>query len=91
MFLVRIPISIALGLLARKGAEQVTSTLLARVDGVPGNERPEARNLEVKLRYVLLAATIEAVAFTLTRVLADRGAQRVTLALTGASAPRSKA
>lgn len=90
MFLVRIPISIALGLLARKGAEQATTALLSRVDGVPGNERPEAKNLDVRLRYVVLAAAIEAVAFAVTKVVADRSAQRVTLALTGSTAPRPR-
>lgn len=79
----RIPISIALGMLARKGAEQLTSAMLSRVEGVPGNERPEPNDLDVKLRYALLAAAIEGIVFAVTRALADRGTQRVSLALTG--------
>ncbi|MBO9531646.1 MAG: DUF4235 domain-containing protein [Solirubrobacteraceae bacterium] len=83
MFVVRTPISIALGLLARKGAERVTSQALGRVHGVPGNETPDAKDLSVKLRWVLLAALIEAAAFSLTKTLADRGAARISTNLLG--------
>lgn len=86
MFLVRAPISVGLGLLARKGAERLNAAALGRVDGVPGKDRPEAKDLSVKLRYVLLAATIEAIVFAVTKTLADRGTEKAALALTGKSA-----
>ncbi len=89
VFLVRAPISVGLGLLARKGAEHLNAAVLGRVDGVPGNERPEAKNLQVQLRYVLLAATIEAIVFAVTKTLADRGTERAALALTGKSAHKN--
>ncbi len=89
MFLVRAPISIGLGLLARKGAERLNAAALGRVDGVPGTDRPEAKDLSVKLRYVLLAATIEAVVFAVTKALADRGTEKAALALTGKSAHKN--
>lgn len=83
MFVVRTPISIALGLLARKGAERVTASTIGRMQGVPGDERPEAKDLSVQLRWVLLAALVEAAAFTITRTLADRGAARISQNLLG--------
>jgi Protein of unknown function (DUF4235) len=83
VFVVRTPISIALGLLARKGAERVTSQTIGRMQGVPGDERPEAKDLSVQLRWVLLAALVEAAAFTLTKTLADRGAARISKNLLG--------
>lgn len=83
MFVVRTPISIALGLLARKGAERVTGAAIGRMQGVPGDERPEAKDLSVKLRWVLLAAVVEAAAFTITKTLAERGAARVSQNLLG--------
>lgn len=83
MFVVRTPISIALGLLARKGAERVTASTIGRMQGVPGDERPEAKDLSVQLRWVLLAALVEAAAFTVTKVLADRGAARISQNLLG--------
>jgi hypothetical protein len=88
VFLVRAPISVGLGLIARKGAERLNASVLGHVDGVPGNERPEAKDLGVKLRYVLLAAAVEALVFAITKTLADRGTEKVALALTGKSAHR---
>lgn len=85
MFLVRVPLSVGLGLLARKGAERLTAATLGRVDGVPGEDRPDAKDLNVKLRYVLLAAGFEAVVFAVAKALADRGTQKAALALTGKS------
>ena len=86
VFLVRFPISFGLGMLARKGAERVNAAALGRVDGRSGHDRPEAKDLAVKLRYVLAAAAIEAVVFAVTKTLADRGTEKVALALTGKSA-----
>ncbi len=86
MFLVRFPISFGLGLLARKGAEKVTGAALGRIDGVPGTDKPEPKDLHVKLRYILTAVAIEAVVFAVTKALADRGTEKVSLALLGKSA-----
>lgn len=86
MFLVRAPISLGLGMLARKGAERLNAAAIGKIDGVPGEDRPEAKNLSVQLRWVLLAAAIEAVVFAVTKTLADRGTEKVALALTGKSA-----
>lgn len=86
VFLVRVPITFGLGLLARKGAERVTGSALARMDGVPGNEKPDAADLNVKLRYILVAVAIESAVFAITKALADRGAEKAALALTGRSA-----
>lgn len=88
MFLVRAPISVGLGLIARKGAERMNASVLSHVDGVPGNERPEAKDMGVKLRYVLLAAAIEALVFAITKTLAERGTEKAALALTGKSTYR---
>ena len=85
----RVPISFGLGMLARKGAERVNAAALGHVDGVPGTDRPEAKDLSVKLRYVLLAVAIEAIVFSVTKALADRGTEKVALALTGKSAHKS--
>lgn len=85
MFLVRAPISIGLGLLARKGAERMNAAAIGRMDGVPGKDRPEAKDLSVQLRYVLLAAAIEALVFAVTKTLAERGTAKAALALTGKS------
>jgi Protein of unknown function (DUF4235) len=89
VFVVRAPISIALGLLARKGAERLTGATIHRMQGVPGDERPDAKDLSVQLRWVLLSALVEAAAFTLTKVLADRGAARISRNLLG-EAPKPK-
>ncbi|MDQ8046276.1 MAG: DUF4235 domain-containing protein [Patulibacter sp.] len=89
MFLVRIPISFGLGMVARKGAERLSAAALGRVDGVPGTDRPEAKDLTVKLRYVLLAAALEATVFAITKALADRGAERLSMTLTGKSAHKA--
>ncbi len=70
-------------MLARKGAERVTASTIGRMQGVPGDERPEAKDLSVQLRWVLLAALVEAAAFTITRTLADRGAARISRNLLG--------
>lgn len=86
MFLVRIPISFGLGLLARKGAERVTGSALQRMHGVPGNEKPDASDLDVKLRYILIAVAVESAVFAITKALADRGTEKAALALTGRSA-----
>jgi hypothetical protein len=86
VFLVRVPISFGLGMAARKGAERLNAAALGRIDGVPGTDRPEAKNLSVKLRYVLAAAVLEAVVFSVTKALADRGTEKASLALTGKSA-----
>lgn len=75
-------------MVARKGAERFSAAALGRVDGVPGTDRPEAKDLTVKLRYVLLAAALEATVFAVTKALADRGTERVSMALTGKSAHR---
>ena len=83
MFVVRTPISIALGLVARKGAERVTGSAIGHLQGVDGDERPDAKDLSVQLRWVLLAALIEAAAFTITKTLADRGAARISQNLLG--------
>ncbi|MEH3054466.1 MAG: DUF4235 domain-containing protein [Patulibacter minatonensis] len=83
MFIVRTPVSIALGLVARKGAERVTGAALGRMQGVPGDESPDAKDLSVKLRWVLLAAVVEAAAFTITKTLADRGAAKISQNLLG--------
>lgn len=88
MFLVRTPISLGLGLLARKGAERLNAVALSHVDGVPGNDRPEAKDLSVKLRYVLLAAAFEAIVFAVAKTLAERGTEKASLALTGKSSYR---
>lgn len=89
MFLVRAPISLGLGLLARKGAERLNAATLGKIDGVPGEERPEAKNLDVQLRYVVLGAIVEAVFFAVAKTLADRGTERAALALTGKSAHKN--
>jgi hypothetical protein len=81
--LVRLPISYAFGTLARAGAHRAVASTLARVDGVDGETSPEARDLSVKLRYVLFAAAIEALAFALAKALADRGTEKVSRALIG--------
>lgn len=85
VFLVRLPISIGLGILARKGAERFSAAALGRVDGVPGHDRPEPKDLNVGLRYVLLGAAIEGVVFAVTKALADRGTEKASLVLTGKS------
>jgi hypothetical protein len=90
VFLVRAPIAIGLGLVARKAAERLTASTLGHVDGVPGDSRPEAKDLGVKLRYVLLAAAIEALAFAIAKTLADRGTEKAALALTGKSTTHHK-
>jgi hypothetical protein len=89
VFLVRIPISFGLGMVARKGAERLSAAALGRVEGVPGSDRPEAKDLSVKLRYVLLAAALESAVFAVTKALADRGTERVSMALTGKSAHKA--
>ena len=86
MFLVRIPLSYGLGLLARRGADRLTSGAFRRIRGIPGDAAPEARDLSVKFRYVLGAVLVEAAAFAITKALADRGAEQVSRALTGRSA-----
>lgn len=84
------PISIALGLLARKGAERVTGATIGRMQGIDGDKSPDAKDLTVQLRWVLAAAVIEALAFTLAKTLADRGAERVAWSLAGKPAPNAK-
>lgn len=83
MLVVRKPLSIGLGLLARKGAERATSAAIGRMQGVPGDERPDSKDLSVQLRWVVAAALVEAAAFTVTKVLADRGAERISQNLLG--------
>ncbi|MFT4035612.1 MAG: DUF4235 domain-containing protein [Patulibacter sp.] len=90
MFVVRAPLSIALGLLARKGAERVTGATINRMQSVPGDERPDAKDLSVQLRWVLVAALVEAAAFTITKTLADRGAARISQNLLGGGSPTSR-
>lgn len=82
----RLPISIGLGIVARKGAERLNAAALGRVDGVPGHDTPEAKDLDVKLRYVVLAAALEGLVYAVTKALADRGTEKVSLALLGKSA-----
>ncbi|MDO9355862.1 MAG: DUF4235 domain-containing protein [Solirubrobacteraceae bacterium] len=90
MFLVRLPISIGLGMLARKGAERLSAAALGRVDGVPGHDRPEPKDMNVQLRYVILGAALEGVVFAVTKALADRGTEKASLVLLGKSAHGSE-
>lgn len=87
MFLVRVPIAIAFGLLARKAAERLTGATIGRMQGIEGDKSPEAKDLSVQLRWVLAAAIFEAIAFTVAKTIADRGAERVAMSLAGKPAP----
>lgn len=77
-------------MLARKGAERLSAAALGRVDGVPGHDRPEPKDMNVQLRYVILGAALEGVVFAVTKALADRGTEKASLVLLGKSAHGSE-
>lgn len=87
MFLVRVPVSIALGLVARKGAERVTGVAIGRLHGIDGDKSPEGKDLSVPLKWALAATIFEAIAFAVARTLADRGTEKIALSLSGKPAP----
>ena len=84
------PVSIAFGLLARKGAERVTGRAIGQLHGFEGDKSPDAKDLNVQLRWVLAAAVIEAIAFTVAKTLADRGAERLAWTVSGKPTPSAK-
>lgn len=88
VFLVRTPVSLLFGFAARKGAERVTHSALARAKGIEGDERPEPTDLSVELKWALAAAIVEAVVFAVAKTLAARSTERVAGVLAGKSAPR---